>query len=794
MNTLLQDLRYALRTLRKTPGFAAVAIVMLALAIGANTAIFTAVDGVLLRPLPTPELDRVVALRQDMPKLDLRDVQISPLDVEELTAETEIFQSLAGLRGMNWNLTGSGEPVRLAGTQTLGDYFSLFAVRPHLGQLYRADNSMNGDAAVAVLTYSLWQQLFGGDPGALGQMVRLDGRAYEVIGVLPPEFRYPQSAQIFTPFPMTDEWRQPQRRGTLIMSVVARLRPGVTPERLEGWIRAEAENWGGERNFTATPFREILAGPLRTILLVLLGAVGFVLLIACANVASLQLVRATGRARELAVRTALGAGRDRIVRQLLVESALLALAGALLGLWLGSTALDLLARWAGHAQPALVGLRLDATALAFTALVTLLATALFGLASALRTARVQPQGVLREAEKGNSGGLGRQRFLQGAVVVQMALTLVLLLGSGLMLRTLSRMLAIDPGFRAEQVMSFQLALPGYRYPKSAQWRTFYEALLERLGSLPGVQSAGIGDAPFTGQGDSSPFSIPDRPEEPGDPKRHANIAFGSNDYFRTLGIPLLRGRGFESSDRPDAPTVTVIDEQFANQFFPGEDPVGRRIVHGMGEATIVGVVGNVDNRSLGEPPKATAYYSVHQSGWRNMAVVVRSALEPTALARMLRAAVRELDPELPVYDLQTMEERVSRSLSVQHLATAAIGGFAALSLILSVLGIYGVMRYSTNQRTREIGIRVALGAEPRDVVGLVVRQGMALAALGLAGGLLAAFALTRFLTGLLYGVSAYDPATYAVVTALLAMIAWVTCWLPARRATRVDPMIALRAE
>lgn len=794
MNTLIQDLRYALRTLRKTPGFAAVAIVMLALAIGANTAIFTAVDGVLLRPLPTPELDRVVALRQDMPKLDLRDAQISPLDVEELTAETEIFQSLAGLRGMNWNLTGSGEPVRLAGTQTLGDYFTLFAVRPHLGQLYRADNSTNGDDAVAVLTYSLWQQLFGGDPGALGQMVRLDGRAYEVIGVLPPEFRYPQSAQIFTPFPMTDEWRQPQRRGTLIMSVVARLRPGVTPERLEGWIRAEAENWGGERNFTATPFLEILAGPLRTILLVLLGAVGFVLLIACANVASLQLVRATGRARELAVRTALGAGRDRIVRQLLVESALLALAGALLGLWLGSTALDLLARWAGHAQPALVGLELDATTLGFTALVTLLATALFGLAPALRTARVQPQSVLREADKGNSGGLGRQRFLQGAVVVQMALTLVLLLGSGLMLRTLSRMLAIDPGFRAEQVMSFQLALPGYRYPKSEQWRTLYEALLERIGSLPGVQGAGIGDAPFTGQGDSSPFSIPDRPEEPGDPKRHANIAFGSNDYFRTLGIPLLRGRGFEPSDRPDAPTVTVIDEQFANQFFPGEDPVGRRIVHGMGEATIVGIVGRVDNRSLGEPPKATAYYSVHQSGWRNMAVVVRSALEPTALAGMLRAAVRELDPELPVYDLQTMEERVSRSLSVQHLATAAIGGFAALSLILSVLGIYGVMRYSTNQRTREIGIRVALGAEPRDVVGLVVRQGMALAALGLAGGLLAAFALTRFLTGLLYGVSAYDPATYAVVTALLAMIAWVTCWLPARRATRVDPMIALRAE
>jgi predicted permease len=794
MNTLLQDLRYALRTLRKTPGFAAVAILMLALAIGANTAIFTAVDGVLLRPLPTPELDRVAALRQDMPAYDLRDAPISPLDVEELTAETEIFQSLAGLREMNWNLTGSGEPVRLAGMQTLGDFFSLFAVRPHLGQLYRAENSTNGEDAVAVLTYSLWQQLFGGDPGALGQMVRLDGRSYEVIGVLPPEFRYPRSAQIFTPFPMTDEWRQPQRRGTLIMSVVARLHPGITPEQLDGWLQSEAQNWGGERNFTATPFLEILAGPLRAILLVLLGAVGFVLLIACANVASLQLVRATARARELAVRTALGAGRGRIIRQLLVESVLLALAGALLGLWIGGTALDLLARWAGHTQPALVGLRLDATALAFTALVTLLATALFGLAPALRTARVQPQSVLREAEKGSTGGLGRQRFLQGAVVVQMALTLVLLLGSGLMLRTLSRILAIDPGFRAEQVMSFQLALPAYRYGTGQQRLAFYENLLERLGTLPGVQLAGLGDVPLTGLTDSSPFAIPDRPEEPGGPKRHANIGFGSTDYFRALGIPLLRGRGFGPSDRPDAPIATLIDEQFANQFFPGEDPVGRRIVHGMGEATIVGVVGSIDSRSLGEPPKATAYYSMHQFGTRSTAVVVRSALEPTALAGMLRGAVRDLDPELPIYDLQTMEERVSNSLSTHHLATAAIGGFAALSLILSVLGIYGVMRYSTNQRTREIGIRVALGAEPRDVMGMVVRQGMTLAALGLVGGLLTALALTRLLAGLLYGISAYDPLTYAVVTTLLAALAGVTCWLPARRATQVDPMVALRAE
>lgn len=794
MNTILHDLRYALRALRKTPGFTAVAILMLVLAIGANTAIFTAVDGVLLRPLPTPEFDRVVALRQDMPAYDLRDAGISPLDIEEITAEAEIFQSVAGLRAMNWNLTGSGEPLRLAGMQTFGDFFNLFAVRPHLGQLYRAENSTNGEDAVAVLTYPLWQQLFGGDPGALGQMVRLDGRAHEVIGVLPPEFRYPRSAQIFTPFPMTDEWRQPQRRGNMIMSVVARLRPEVTPERLDGWLQAEAEKWGGERNFTATPFLEILAGPLRTILLVLLGAVGFVLLIACANVASLQLVRATGRARELAVRTALGAGRGRIVRQLLAESALLALAGAILGLWLGSAALDLLARWAGHAQPALLGLRLDATALAFTALVTLLATALFGLAPVLRTARVLPQSVLREAEKGSTGGLGRQRFLQGAVVVQMALTLVLLLGSGLMLRTLSRILDIDPGFRAEQVMSFQLALPGYRYETGQQRLAFYETLLERLDALPGVQQAALGDAPFTGLTDSSPFAIPDRPEESGGPNRHANIAFGSTDYFRALSIPLLSGRGFEPSDRPGAPSVAVIDEQFANQFFPGEDPIGRRIVHGMGEATIIGVVGRVDTRSLGEAPKATAYYSMHQFGIRNTAVVVRSALEPTVLVRMLRATMSELDPELPIYDLQTMEGRVSRSLSAHHLATAAIGGFAALSLILSVLGIYGVMRYSTNQRTREIGIRMALGAQAGEVVRMVLRQGMTLAALGIAGGLLAALALTRFLTGLLYGVSAYDPVTFGAVTLLLAAVAMLTCWLPARRATRVDPMVVLRSE
>jgi predicted permease len=409
-------------------------------------------------------------------------------------------------------------------------------------------------------------------------------------------------------------------------------------------------------------------------------------------------------------------------------------------------------------------------------------------------ARVEPQEVLRASSRGSSGGLGRNRFLQGAVVVQVALALVLLVGSGLMFRTLSRLLATDPGFRAEQVTSFQLALPGYRYQTGAQRRAFYDALLERIGALPGVQAIGIGSAPFTGQGDSSPLAIPGRPAQPGETGMHANSAFASVDYFRALGIPVLHGRAFEASDAPEGVTVAIIDEQFAKQFFPGEDPVGRMIVHGWGEATIVGVVGNVAQNELGEPAKATAYYSTGQFGIRSTAVVVRSALEPTALNGMLRAAVREIDPELPVYDVQTMQARLSRSLGAQNLAVAAIGGFAALSLLLAVLGIYGVMRYSTNQRTREIGIRVALGAQPGDVVGMVVRQGMTLAAIGLVFGLLAALALTRLMAGLLYEVSAHDPVTFGVVVVLLGAIALLACWLPARRALRADPMLALRAE
>jgi putative ABC transport system permease protein len=801
-----RDVRYALRGMARRPGYTAVVVLTLALGIGANTAVFSAVNAALLRPLPTPWLERLVVIRDDLPGLGLRRIETSVAETEDLAERTDLFQTVGGFSAADFNLTGVGEPQRVRATHTVGGFFDVFGVRPHLGRLYRPDESEGGRHQVAILSYAFWQEL-GGDRDIIGRRLQLNGLPFEVVGVLPSNFRYPRTGQLWMPYPIDDQVRQ--RRGTLNITTVARLRPGVTWERLEAGLSDEARRWrerfgasGASRGAAQSgaalvpiPFVEFVAGQLRLVLLVLLGAVSFVLLIACANVASLQLVRAAGRTKEIAVRAALGAGRWAIARQSLVESLAVALLGGLLGLVLGQAILRLLARSGATHYEVLREVRLDSAVLGYAAFVVLLVGLIFGIGPALRASKVDIDNALRDAGRGASGGVSRHRFLQGSVVVQLALTLVLLLGSGLMIRSLARLLETDPGFRPEQLLTFNISLPRTRYTDYPPRLAFYGALERRLKSTPGIQGVGItSDLPITESGSNSPFSVVGRPSRPGEPQRHANGRFASAEYFKTMGIPLHRGRGFADSDGPESPPVALVDEQLAKQYFGGDDPIGERIQHFGPETEIVGIVGSTSNEQLGDVPKATVYYPLSQLPVRTVAIVVRSALPVPAAAGLVRSAVRELDRDLPVYDVQPMQQRIERSLGPRRLAMVVLSSFAGLSLVLALLGTYGVISYAVSQQTKEIGIRVALGAEPRDVVTMVLRTGLALTAVGLLVGTLAFIGLARVLRALLYGVGAHDPPTMLAGVAILAGVALLACYVPARRAARVDPVAALREE
>jgi putative ABC transport system permease protein len=804
MTSLLHDLGTAARVLRRSPGFTLAAVVTLALGIGANTAIFSIVNEVLFRPLPTAGLDRLVVVREDLPDLNLLNAELAPAEVMDLAARREAFTALTGYRAGDRTLTGFGEPTRVGVTTTLGDFAGVFGVAPQVGRFYGEDASAEGAPRVAVVSHGLWQQLSGGDPSFVGRTLELNGVVFEVIGVLPPEFRYPRETQVWVPFVLSAQWAQPNMRGSLFMHTVGRLAPGVTEAQLATTLASEVGRWNetyhaGSQGkvLHAAGFIEHMAGPLRLILVVLMGAVVFVLLIAALNVGSLQLVRSVARAREIAVRNALGAGRGRLIRQLMFESVLLALLGGALGLWVGVVALDALAGWGPAQQLHLTGLRLDPLVLAFTAAVSLAAAVAFGTLPALRASRVEPQAVLRNSSRGASAGAARQRLLQASVVAQVALALLLLLGSGLMVRTLATLFATDPGFDPDHVTTAQVSIPQARYNTPDLAYGFFDTLLERVRGLPGVDNAAlVWGLPFTDQTDSSPFQIPARPAQPGDPERHHEARMVSEGYFSTMRIPLVRGRDFDGTERLDAPGVVIIDETFAEQFFPGEDPVGQVLLgYTGGEVTIIGVAARVDHREVGDAPKATAYYAARQQPWRGWySVAVRSGQPVGSVAEMLRASVAAIDPNVPLYDVQTMTGRIERSLGPRRLALLAFGAFAGLSVLLATLGVYGVMRYSTNQRTREIGIRVAIGAQPADVVSMIVRQGAIMTVAGLVIGTVAAFWLTQLMAGMLFGVSPRDPLAFAGAIVLLGAAALFSSWLPARRATRVDPMQALRTE
>ncbi|HEX3157950.1 MAG TPA: ABC transporter permease [Gemmatimonadaceae bacterium] len=807
LDTIRRELRLALRSLARARTFTLIAVLTLALGIGANTAIFSVVNGVLLRPLPVSWLRDLVVVQGDLPGLDLYGTPISVGEALDLAERRDLFQSFTAYSRPTLNLTGAGEPQRIAAVSTVGQFFDVFGARPQLGRLYRAEDSRDGNHKVVVLSHAFWQELTGGDPRVIGTSLRLNDTAFEVIGVLRPDFRYPRTAQLWIPREVLPQHLVPEQRLTLGLTAVARPQPGLTVEQLRGQLGAEAKRWheryGGQayeptaqHTVVAAPFVEFLAGQLRPILRVLMGAVGLVLLISCANVASLQLVRSTGRARELAVRAALGAGRWPLVRQLFAESLALGVAGGVVGLGIGALLIRLIAR-SDAAQFALLrDVRLDGAVLAFTAVVTLVAAVLFGTIPAVRASDVAAGEVLRGSARGTSAGPARGRFLQGAVVVQVALALVLLLGSGLVVRSMNRLLDADPGFETASIHTMRVALSGARYGDRGAGMAFHDALLERLRAVPGIQMAGmVYGLPFDNLDNSSPFNVVGRAAAADEPKRHARMWYAGGDYFQTMGIALVRGRLFTDADDGNGQVVSVIDETLARQFFPNEDPIGKQIAQGI-ESTIVGVVRAVKKDDLAEPDKATIYYPFRQTQWMvsNMSVVVRSTLPASATATALRAAVRELDGSIPVFDVMPMAERVERSLGTRRLAMGVLGGFAALALLLSALGVYGVLSYGVSQRTRELGVRLALGARPREVVTMVLRGGLGLTAVGLAVGAVAFLGMGGALGALLYGIGPRDPVTLATGAALLALVAAFGCYIPARRAARVDPITALRAE
>ncbi|HZN12569.1 MAG TPA: ABC transporter permease, partial [Blastocatellia bacterium] len=767
-----QDLRYGLRMLWKNPGFTVVAVIALALGIGANTAIFSVVNAVLLRPLPYEESARLVILSERSPQLE--GMSISYPNFTDWRQQNGVFEQIAVFRRQSYNLTGTGEPERLTGGQVSADLFPALRVKPALGRAFRAEEDQPGGEPVAILSHGLWQRRFGGDPQILGRALVLSGRSYSVVGVMPEDFNFPSRVELWTP--VGQESGQPswQNRGNHPgLYGVARLKGGVTIDRARAEmdaIAARLEQQYPQSNtgnrVSITPALENVVRDIRPALLVLLGAVGCVLLISCANVANLLLARAAARQKEMAIRTALGAGRWRVVRQLLTESLLLALLGGGLGLLLARWGVRLILAVSPDSIPRAREIGLDGRVLGFTLLVSLLTGVIFGLVPAWQASKPDLNETLKDAGRGSTGGLRRQRFRSALVVAEVALALVLLVGGGLLIRSFYRLQQVNPGFRPERLLTFQVALPSAKYSEDQPRINFYNQTLERLGALPGVESVGAATGlPLGNNGWQTSFAIEGRPDPPPGQRPLTETAIVTTDYFRAMGMTLVKGRAFGEPDRKGSPPVTVIDERFAELHFPNEDPIGKGIRFGGrgGDnpvTTVVGVIRRVKMEGLAtDSNRVQSYRPYLQQPANGMTVVMRAAGDPGQLAQAARQHVLAVDPDLPIFNVRTMERIWDDSVAPQRLNTLLLGIFGGVALLLAAVGIYGVMSYSVTQRTHELGIRMALGARPRDVRALVVRQGMTFVALGVGLGLAGALVVTRWMASLLYGVSASDPLT-----------------------------------
>jgi len=812
MSDLTQDLRFGMRSLRRAPGFTAVAVLTLALGIGATTAIYSVVNGVVLRPLPYPDPDRITMVWMDNQRMGMSEDIHSAANLADYRAQNQVFEAIAAYSPRGYNVTGgcpeaTCEPQRIMSAAASAELFPVLGVRPLLGRVFTAEEEVQGRDAVVVIGYGLWARQFGLRPDAVGSTLQLNGRSYTILGVMPRDFAYPsRETELWMPLALSPEDRT-SRNGFWLWAV-GRLKPGVPLERAQADMaeinRRMQEQFPSLRDYGVklVPLPRQVVGPsLRTALWVMLGAVAAVLLIACANVANLMLSRAAVREREVGVRLALGASRTRLVRQLLTESVLLSLVGGALGVALAWGGLRLLTGLAPSDVPRLDQVRIDAPALVVTLGVAVLTGVLFGLVPALQASSPNLAGSLRDAGgRGATGGQRGNQLRRLLAAAQVALVVVLLTGAGLLIRSFLQLQQVDLGFRPDNLLTMRVALPGAKYPPP-QRVPFYDALVERLRAVPGVQGVGaISDIFLSKTPNSTTFTIEGRPRTRDLENTEIPFDAVTPDYFRAMGIALVRGRTFTADDgRDSTPLVVIINEAMAKRFWPGENPVGRRFKYG-GEnsrgpwVTIVGVVGDMRRTGVDSPVRYETFLPLRSQPSSQMTFVVRTAGDPLASAPALRAAVRAGDPSLPVYDVKSMDQLLSNQVAQRRFSMALLGTFAGLALVLGLVGVYGVTSYLVAQRTREVGLRLALGAQPRTVVRMVVRQGMVVAALGVAAGLIGSVALTRLMAGLLYQVSPTDVVTLGVVTATLAGATLLANYIPARRAARVDPLVALRNE
>ncbi|MFZ1220632.1 MAG: ABC transporter permease [Chthoniobacterales bacterium] len=801
LETLLKDVRFGLRSLGKSPGFTAVALLTLALGIGANTAIFSIIHTVILRPLPYPQPARLVKIWPDRPL-----VSTSKADFLEIKTRARSFEDIAAYSNWGFTLTGTGEPAKLEGARTTANLFSVLGADAASGRVFASDEDQPGKSDVVLLSHGLWQSRFGSDRAIVGRTITIDGKNLTVVGVMPKWFNFPEGMTRDLWIPATLDRSLAEDFASGYLTLLGRLKPGVTTEQARSEIMAVARSVREQRpNIPAeygsraevNSLQSESVARIRPTLFILLGTVGLVLLIACANVANLQLARTSNRQRELAVRAALGASRARLVRQLLTESLLLSILGGAAGIVLAYVGLDFLLTLIPADTPRTAEISISANVLAFSLGISALAGVLFGLAPALQTSSPDLQSPLKEGGRSSSSGGGRLRSL--LVISEVALALTLVIGAGLLIKSFWRLQRVNPGFEADQVISFQLSPADFdNAPDRA--RTYYRQILERLAHLPGVQS--VGGVHLLPMGDSNwdpALRIEDRPLPPGASAESVNWRLVTADYFRTMSIPLLKGRAFTEADNENSERVALINETLARKYWPGEDPLGKRINTGFeGKGvwvTIVGIVGDVRQQSLREPTVPEMYRPFFQhKELPPLTIMIRTATSAAGVAPSIRSAVWSIDKNVPITDLQSMTAVVAQSISQSRSTMLMLTAFAAIGLVLGLIGVYGVISYSVAQRTHEIGVRMALGAKSSDVLKLVLGQGLRLTVIGAALGLLGAFGLTRLMASLLFGVSASDPITFAVVTVSLTLVASLASYLPARRAAKLSPMLALRYE
>jgi putative ABC transport system permease protein len=817
MGFIWQDIRFGLRMLLKSPGVTAITIMALALGIGANTAIFSIVNAILLRPLSYEKPDRLMMVWEKNVKKGLGEIPTSLPNFVDLRDSNKTFEDMGAFTDSMFNLTGGDEPQRVSGLRITPSLFSMLGTKPILGRVFLPEEGQPGAANVFILSHSMWQRNFGKNPNLVGQTVSLNGESYTVVGIMPPDFKFPPTftatiassqasmarADLWIPL-TTDE--VPMVREARALYMIGRLKPGVKVEAAQAEMSGIANRLQKEypadadMEVSVIPLQTQVTGDVRLALIVLFGAVGGVLLIACANVANLLLTKAVGRQKEIAVRVALGAGRVRIIRQLLTESLMLGLLGGILGLLLAALGVRQLIAFGPANDARLTDVSIDVPVLLFTLLAAVLTSIVFGLAPALKVSKLDLNETLKEGGRSNAGGGTEQRLRSVLVISEVALALVLLITSGLMLKSFLRLQNVNPGFNPANLITMELELPENKYREKHQQAAFQQQLVARIAALNGVQHAAtVNNLPFSGNENNNSLTIEGRPVPIPTERPRAFWRSISPGYFQAMSIPLRQGRFFTDSDNAEAPGVSLINETAAQRFWPGEDPVGKRFKQGRPDSknpwlTIVGVVGGVSHTALGVGAQPEIYTSFSQNPGPRITLVARTTSDPRNSVANVRREVSALDRDLPASNIKFMDEIISGTVAQPRLYTLLLGIFAALALMLATIGIYGVMAYSVTQRTREIGIRLALGAQSTDVLKMIVKQGMFLALTGITIGLVLSLVTTRVLGSLLYGVSATDPWTFAVISILLAGVTLLACLIPARKATKVDPMIALRYE